>query len=60
MYSTEPIEPYVEQFIEKLSLEGLAAENLQARVRAIILMAKSNSAGHLLLSTGNKTELAVG
>jgi NAD+ synthase (glutamine-hydrolysing) len=60
VYSTEPIEPYVEQFIEKLSLEGLAAENLQARVRAIILMAKSNSAGHLLLSTGNKTELAVG
>ena len=60
MYSTEPIEPYVEPFIEKLSLEGLAAENLQARVRAIILMAKSNSAGHLLLSTGNKTELAVG
>jgi len=60
MYSTETIEPYVEQFIEKLSLEGLAAENLQARVRAIILMAKSNSAGHLLISTGNKTELAVG
>jgi NAD+ synthase (glutamine-hydrolysing) len=60
MYSTEPIEPYVEQFIEKLSLEGLAAENLQARVRAVILMAKSNSDGHLLLSTGNKTELAVG
>ena len=60
VYSTEPIEPYVEQFVEKLSLAGLAAENLQARVRAVILMAKSNSAGHLLLSTGNKTELAVG
>jgi NAD+ synthase (glutamine-hydrolysing) len=60
MYSTEPIEPYVEQFVDKLSLEGLAAENLQARVRAVILMAKSNSDGHLLLSTGNKTELAVG
>ena len=60
VYSTEPIEPYVEQFVEKLSLSGLAAENLQARVRAVILMAKSNSGGHLLLSTGNKTELAVG
>ena len=60
VYSTEPIETYVEQFVDKLSLEGLAAENLQARIRAVILMAKSNSDGHLLLSTGNKTELAVG
>jgi len=60
VYSTEPIEPYVEQFVERLSLAGFAAENLQARVRAVILMAKSNSDGHLLLSTGNKTELAVG
>jgi len=60
VYSTEPIEPYVQQFVEKLSLKGLAAENLQARIRAVILMAKSNSDGHLLVSTGNKTELAVG
>jgi NAD+ synthase (glutamine-hydrolysing) len=60
VYSTEPIEPYVEQFVEKLNLQGLAAENLQARIRAVILMAISNTAGHLLLSTGNKTELAVG
>ena len=59
-YSTEDIEPYVEQFVSKLALQGLAAENLQARVRALILMAKSNTDGHLLLSTGNKTELAVG
>ncbi|MEN9954532.1 MAG: hypothetical protein RLZZ41_196 [Actinomycetota bacterium] len=60
VYSTEPIEPFVEQFVEKLSLQGLAAENLQARIRAVILMARSNSDGHLLLSTGNKTEIAVG
>lgn len=60
VYSTEPIEPYVEQFVEKLQLQGLAAENLQARIRAVVLMAKSNTDGHLLLSTGNKTELAVG
>ena len=60
VYSTEPIETYVEQFVEKLKLQGLAAENLQARIRAIVLMAKSNTYGHLLLSTGNKTELAVG
>jgi NAD+ synthase (glutamine-hydrolysing) len=60
IYSTEPIEPYVQQFVEKLKLQGLAAENLQARIRAVVLMAKSNTDGHLLLSTGNKTELAVG
>ena len=60
VYSTEPIEPYVEQFVKSLKLEGLAAENLQARIRAVILMAKSNADGHLLLSTGNKTEIAVG
>ena len=60
VFSTEPIEPFVEQFVDKLSLEVLAAENLQARIRAVILMAKSNTEGHLLLSTGNKTELAVG
>ena len=60
VYSTEPIEPYVQQFVEKLKLQGLAAENLQARIRAVVLMAKSNTYGHLLLSTGNKTELAVG
>jgi NAD+ synthase (glutamine-hydrolysing) len=60
VYSTEPIELYVEQFVEKLKLQGLSAENLQARIRAVVLMAKSNTDGHLLLSTGNKTELAVG
>ena len=60
VYSTKLIEPYVEQFVEKLQLQGLAAENLQARIRAVVLMAKSNTDGHLLLSTGNKTELAVG
>ena len=60
VYSTEPIETYVQQFVEKLKLQGLAAENLQARIRAVVLMAKSNTDGHLLLSTGNKTELAVG
>jgi NAD+ synthase (glutamine-hydrolysing) len=39
---------------------GLAAENLQARVRGVILMALSNSYGWLVVSTGNKSELAVG
>jgi NAD+ synthase (glutamine-hydrolysing) len=39
---------------------GLPAENLQARVRGVVLMALSNAAGHLVLTTGNKSELATG
>ena len=39
---------------------GLPAENLQARVRGVILMGLSNAAGHLVLTTGNKSELATG
>jgi NAD+ synthetase len=41
-------------------LQGLALENLQARVRGTILMEHSNSFGHLLLTTGNKSEISVG
>lgn len=41
-------------------LEGLALENLQARVRGTILMEYSNARGHLLLTTGNKSEISVG
>jgi NAD+ synthase (glutamine-hydrolysing) len=41
-------------------LTGLAEENLQSRVRGVILMGLSNQAGHLVLATGNKSELAVG
>ena len=40
--------------------ESLAAENIQSRLRGVILMAISNSENRLLLSTGNKSELAVG
>ncbi len=39
---------------------GLAGENLQARIRGIILMAMSNERGWLVLTTGNKSEMAVG
>ena len=42
------------------TLTGLAAENLQARVRGTTLMALSNQDGHLVLTTGNKSELAAG
>ncbi len=41
-------------------LDGLAAENLQARVRGMLLMALSNAEGWLVLATGNKSELSVG
>jgi len=43
-----------------MPLQGLALENLQARVRGTILMEYSNSFGHLLLTTGNKSEISVG
>lgn len=59
-FRTEPIADLVLPFEKQLHLAGLAGENLQARVRAIILMGLSNADGHLVLSTGNKTELAVG
>jgi NAD+ synthase (glutamine-hydrolysing) len=59
-YRTEPIQPMVDAFLANLNLSGLAVENLQARVRAVILMALSNQEGHLVLTTGNKSELAVG
>ena len=59
-YRVEPIEDLVLPFERQLSLEGLAAENIQARVRGVILMALSNQEGHLVLTTGNKSELAVG
>lgn len=42
------------------ALTGLADENLQARARGVILMAISNQEGHMLITTGNKSEVAVG
>ncbi len=55
------IEPVVDAFTEILEQpSGLAAENLQARVRGTVLMALSNTHGWLVVSTGNKSELAVG
>ncbi|AWB89345.1 NAD+ synthase [Homoserinimonas hongtaonis] len=59
-YTTEPIADLVMPFENELGLTGLASENLQARVRGVILMGLSNMNGHLVLTTGNKTELAVG
>ncbi|HMT07120.1 MAG TPA: NAD+ synthase [Pyrinomonadaceae bacterium] len=63
----EPISGAFDVLIDQLNLrkptkggESLAAENIQSRIRGVILMAISNSEGRLLLSTGNKSELAVG
>ena len=41
-------------------MSGLAAENVQARLRMVALMALSNSGGQMLLTTGNKSEMSVG
>ena len=59
-YRVQPIAPLVDAFEAQLDLDGVAAENLQARMRGVLLMAISNAEGHLVLATGNKTELAVG
>ncbi|MGB7068752.1 MAG: NAD+ synthase, partial [Pyrinomonadaceae bacterium] len=63
----EPISDTFEVLLNQMELsapkrggESLAAENIQSRLRGVILMAISNSEGRLLLSTGNKSELAVG
>ena len=60
VYSEQPIEEMFDNAMGQLNLDGLAAENLQARIRALILMGLSNQNGHLVLTTGNKSELAVG
>ena len=59
-YRTVEIAPMVSAFIDQLGLTGLAEENLQARVRGTTLMGLSNQEGHLVLTTGNKSELSVG
>lgn len=64
---TEPISDAFEVLLKQMELhkptkggESTATENIQSRLRGVILMAVSNSEGRLLLSTGNKSELAVG
>ncbi len=55
-----PIAPMVDAYLASVALTGLSVENLQARVRGTLLMALSNEHGHLVLTTGNKSELATG
>jgi len=65
-YRAIPIEPLYEAFMEALAdeFEGtetdLTEQNLQARCRGVILMGISNKKGYLVLTTGNKSEMAVG
>ncbi|MGY0236526.1 NAD+ synthase [Longispora urticae] len=59
-FSVQPIAPMFDAFMANMTLSGLAAENLQARIRGMVSMSLSNQHGHLVLSTGNKSELAVG
>jgi len=59
-YSVEPIGDIVAVIDGQLGLDGVPAENVQARVRGLIWMAESNRRGHLALTNGNKTEVSVG
>jgi len=54
------IQNMVDAFLKEVELTGLAEENVQARVRGTTLMGLSNQYGHLVLATGNKSELACG
>ncbi|MBK5297558.1 MAG: NAD+ synthase, partial [Vicinamibacteria bacterium] len=64
-YHVVPIDDIFQSYLDALApvlpdSQGVAEENIQARVRGAVLMAYSNTHGYLLLSTGNKSELAVG
>ena len=65
-YETVPIEPAVAAFTGMLapSFAGrnsdITEENLQSRIRGVVLMAQSNKFGHMVLTTGNKSEMSVG
>ncbi|MFW6597114.1 NAD+ synthase [Propionibacteriaceae bacterium Y2011] len=60
-FSTVPIATMVDAFSSVLTLDGVAAENLQARVRGVVWMAQSNQHGpSIVLACSNKSELSVG
>jgi len=65
-YDVIPIEPIYEAILQQLEpiFEGrgfdVTEENIQARCRGLLLMAISNKSGRMLLTTGNKSEMAVG
>lgn len=65
-FETVPIQPAFESVKRQLApvfagkAEDITEENMQSRIRGLILMSLSNKFGHLLLTTGNKSEMAVG
>lgn len=65
-YSIQPIGTIYEAFVQSLAGEfagqpmDTTEENIQARARGVLLMALSNKFGHLVLTTGNKSEMATG
>jgi len=59
-YRIVAIEPAHAALLKMAAVDGLAEENLQSRIRGVTLMALSNQHGWLVLTTGNKSELAVG
>jgi len=65
-YDVIPIEPIYESTVQQLKpifegrAEDVTEENIQARCRGLLLMAISNKTGSMLLTTGNKSEMAVG
>ncbi|WP_432521536.1 NAD+ synthase [Kineococcus sp. SYSU DK006] len=59
-YRQYAIAPMVDAFLATVPLQGVAEENLQARVRGTTIMGLANQEGHLTLATSNKSELAVG
>ena len=59
-YRVQSIAPMVDAFDAELGYEGVPAENIQARVRGMILMGISNTEGAFALAPGNKSEIAVG
>jgi len=59
-YRVIPIAPLVSAFLDTVKLTGVAEENLQARMRALIWMGLGNQEGHLILTNSNKSEVSVG
>ncbi|GIG71377.1 NAD+ synthase [Phytomonospora endophytica] len=59
-YLSEPIASIMDAYLGQITLDGLALENVQPRIRGLILMGLSNQHGHLVLAPGNKTEYATG
>lgn len=59
-YESISISPAFDALQAQLKLEGLAQENIQSRIRGVILMGLSNQTGAMVMATGNKSEMSTG